>query len=186
MSEKTQKIQMGGVSLNDIKQTEIDDAGKNELCLALCDLQLAAAQLGLRQTLDDVNKWIDEAVATGAIASKDGKNSFRGFVNNHEKLAAIVGLKGVRKIYEKFDVGRITALLQWRQAVELRDEGRHSLLCVNWYKEDGKFYGATLDPWPFTDDKRIDLERATTQRKNAAGAWVDSRTIEFIGYYKEE
>lgn len=178
------KLQMGGVTLNDIKQTEIDDTDRNKLCLALCDLQMAAADLRLTPTLADINKWIDEAVANGAIASKDGKNSFNGFVNNHEKLAAIVGLNGVRKVYEKFDLFKITALLQWKRAVELRDEGRHSLLAVNWYKEGDKFYASTLDPWPYTDDKRVDLERATTQRL-VSGKWVDSRTIEFIGYYEK-
>jgi hypothetical protein len=175
---------MKGVKLDHIFQTQIDDKANTELCLCLSDLLLAAADLKLSPSLADVDRWVDEGVRVGALASRDGKNSEHGFVKNHEKLAEIVGLKGVKKIYEKFDIGRVTALLQWEKAVELRDEGHHSLLCVSWREEGGEFYGEVLDPWPYTDDKRIDLKRGITQRL-IKGEWKDSRSIEYIGYFEK-
>lgn len=180
------KIQMGQVRLNDIKQTAISDGGKYALCLGLINLQMAAAELGLVPDLQQIDAWIDESVRVGALRTKDGVNS-DGWVlpGGHEKMAAVVGLFNVRKVYKKFDVGIITARLQWKLPVELRDEGKHSLLCVGWHVDaaDGKIYGECLDPWPKTDDRRIDFDRAMTQRI-VNGKWVDSRSIEYIGYYE--
>lgn len=179
------RIQMGQVQLNDIKQTAISDGGKNALCLGLVNLQMAAAEMGLVPDLEQIDAWVDESIRVGALRTKDGVNS-DGWIlpGGHEKMAAIVGLRGVRKVYVKFDVGIITARLQWKLPVELRDEGKHSLLCVGWFQDvDGKIYGECLDPWPKTDDKRIDFDRAMTQRI-VNGKWVDSRSIEYIGYYQ--
>lgn len=182
------KIQMAQLRLNDIKQTAISDAGKNALCLGLCNLQMAAAELGLVPDLQQIDAWIDESVRVGALRTIDGVNS-DGWVKpgGHEKMAAVVGLFNVRKVYKKFDVGIITARLQWKLPVELRDEGKHSLLCVGWHVDevDGKIYGECLDPWPKTGDRRIDFARAMTQRI-VNGKWVDSRSIEYIGYYEHE
>lgn len=172
------------VSLNDIKQTKIDDAGKDALCTALCNLQMAAAALGLKPDLSQIDAWIDECVKVGALRSKDKKNS-DGFVLSHEKMAEVVGLKGVKKVYKKFDKAEIINLLQWGRAVELRDEGKHSLLAVGWLADaDGKAFADCLDPWPYSNDVRLDLQRAMTQNVKA-GVLVDSRSIEYYGIYEE-
>lgn len=180
------RVQMAQVTLNDIKQTAIHDKGATSLCLGLCNLQMAAAEVGLVPDLAQIDLWIDESVRVGALRSQDGVNS-DGWIQpgGHEKMAAIVGLDNVEKVYEKFDVGTITARLQWKKPVELRDEGKHSLLCVGWYIDtDGKAYGECIDPWPKTNDQRIDFDRAMTQRL-VNGQWIDSRSIEYIGYFKQ-
>lgn len=182
------QIDMARVALNDIKQTTIDDKGNRGLCLALCSFQMAAAMAGKKPTLDDINHYVDEAIRIGAIASKDGVNSADGWVADpgHGKLAEIAGLPGHKKIYERYTIGRLTALLQWGIPVELRDEGKHSLLAVGWYKEENSdlFYAEVLDPWPATNDKRFDMQRAMTQRA-VNNKWVDSRTIEYLGWYEK-
>jgi len=171
------------IALNDIKQTDIDDAGKNALCMALCKIQIAGAMLGKVYNLDDINKIVDMCIQNGALRSKDGENS-DGWVLRHEKVAEACGLKGVKSVYKEFDRHDIVNRLQWGQPIELRDEGKHSLLCVGWYKEGEKFYGEVFDPWPKTDDKRLDFERAVTQRM-VKGKWVDSRTIELYSYFEK-
>lgn len=180
----SETITVKHIALNDIKQTDIDDAGKNALCMALCNIQMAGAMIGKVFTLKDVDRIVDQCVANGALRSTDRVNS-DGWVVSHEKIAEACGLPYVKKFYKKFDRHDIINRLQWGQPIELRDEGKHSLLCVGWFKEGDKFYGECLDPWPKTDDKRIDFERATTQRKEK-GKWVDSRTIEFYGYFEKK
>lgn len=185
MSEKINElsIKMHHVSANDIKQTTISDKGANELCLALCDIQIAGSLQKKVFTLADVNRIVDAAIKNGGLASVDGKDSYHGFVQSHEKLAEAAGLTGYTKKYIKFDAAKIFALLQWGSLVELRDEGRHSVLATGWYKLEDKFYCTTSDPWPYTDDKRLDTARAMTQKIGLRGAIVDSRSIEYIGFY---
>jgi len=170
---------------NDIKQTLISDGGKNALCLALVNLQLAASEIGKVLGLEDVNKFVKAAVKAGALRSTDGENS-DGWImpGGHEKLAELVGLKDVEKKYIKFDRSDIINRLQWGKAVELRDEGKHSLLAYRWFKEGETFFADVLDPWPKTNDTRINLDRAMTQRE-VNGKWVDSRSIEYIGFYEK-
>lgn len=169
---------------NDIKQTLIADEGKDALCLALVNLQMAASESGKVLTLDDVNRLVKEAVKIGALRSSDGVNS-DGWIlpGGHEKLAALAGLHNVTKKYIKFDRAEIINRLQWGKAVEIRDQGRHSLLSYRWFKEGATFFADVLDPWPYTNDTRIDLDRAMTLRQ-VNGKWADSRTIEYIGFYE--
>lgn len=185
MSEKINDIsvKMRHVSANDIKQTTINDKGANELCLALCDIQIAGSLQKKVFSLADVNRIVDAAIKNGGIASVDGKDSYHGFVKSHEKLAEAAGLTGYTKKYVKYDAAKIFALLQWGSLVELRDEGHHSLLATGWYKQGDSFYCTTSDPWPYTDDKRLDTARAMTQKVGAGGKLIDSRSIEYIGFY---
>lgn len=171
------------IKLNDIKQTEIDDAGRNALCMALCKIQMAGAMVGKVYDLAEVNKIVDRCIEIGALRSTDKKNS-DGWVANHEKIAEACGLKNVKNVYKKFDRYDIVNRIQWGQPIELRDEGKHSLLAVGWYKEGDDFFLTVIDPWPKTDDKRLDLSRAMTQRK-VGGKWVDSRSIEYYGYFEK-
>lgn len=182
-------VDMEHVSLNDIKQTTIDDKWNTKLCLWVADTQIAGSIRRIYDktlspfTLDDLNRFADECIARGGLARLDDKNSQDGFVLNHQIVAEVAGLKGYVKKYVPFDAAKIFALLQWKCLVELRDEGHHSLLATGWFKgDDGKFYCNTSDPWPATDDKRLDTARAMTQRL-VNGKWIDSRSIEFIGYY---
>lgn len=176
-------VKMRHISANDIKQTTIDDKGANELCLALCDIQIAGSLLKKTFTLGDVNRIVKDAIKNGGLASVDGKDSYHGFVKSHEKLAEAAGLTGYVKKYIKFDAAKIFALLQWGSLVELRDEGKHSLLATGWYKLGDEFFCSTSDPWPFTDDKRLDTARAMTQKVGKGGKLIDSRSIEYIGFY---
>jgi len=171
-------IEMNSIKISDLKQTNLTDTGPNELCLALMDIQIAAGQIGKGLTIEQADAYMKECRRVGAVSADD-------VVRNHEKIAAIVGLTGVKKIYEKYTSGRLTALLQWGIPVELRDEGRHSMLANRWYQDDnGKNYAQVLDPWPATDDKRFDIERAMTQRL-VKGAWKDSRSIEYLGWFEK-
>lgn len=183
MSEQDISVKMRHVSANDIKQTTIDDKGANELCLALCDIQIAGSLQKKVFTLADVNRIVDAAIKNGGLASVDGKDSYHGFVQSHEKLAEAAGLTGYVKKYIKFDAAKIFALLQWGSLVELRDEGHHSLLATGWYKQGDQFFCTTSDPWPYTDDKRLDTARAMTQKVGPGGKLIDSRSIEYIGFY---
>lgn len=179
-------IKMKHVSANDIKQTTINDKGANELCLALCDIQIAASLQKKVLTLADINRIVDVAITNGGLASLDGKDSYHGFVKSHEKLAEAAGLTGYTKKYIKFDAAKIFALLQWGSLVELRDEGHHSLLATGWYKQGDSFYCTCSDPWPYTNDVRLDTARGVTQKTGLRGALVDSRSIEYIGFYVKE
>lgn len=169
---------------NDIKQTLISDGGKEALCLALVNFQLAASESGKILTLDDVNRLVKEAVKIGALRSPDGINS-DGWIlpGGHEKLAELVGLKNVEKKYVKFSRAEVINRLQWGKPIELRDEGKHSLLAYRWFMEDKKYYADVLDPWPKTNDTRIDLDRGITLRE-VNGKWQASRSIEWIGFYE--
>lgn len=169
---------------NDIKQTLISDGGKDALCLALVNLQMAAAECGKVLDLDDVNNLVKKAVKAGALRSKDGVNS-DGWIlpGGHEKLAELVGLKNVEKKYVKFSRSEAINRLQWGKPIELRDEGKHSLLAYRWFMDGKKFFADVLDPWPKTNDTRIDLDRGVTLRE-VNGAWKDSRSIEWIGFYE--
>jgi len=170
--------EMQTIKVSDLKQTGLTDTGPNELCLALMNIQAAAGQLGKVLTLAQADEYMKLCRKAGAVSSDD-------VVRNHEAQAAIVGLTGVKKIYEKYTPGRLTALLQWKIPVELRDEGKHSLLAVGWYLDDDKrIYAHTVDPWPYSDDKRFDLARAMTQ-KLVKGVWVDSRSIEYLGWFEK-
>lgn len=183
-------VDMSHVAVEDIKQNDIADADANKLCLALCDIQLAGSiLLGQKAiarpfNLADINRIVDKAIANGGIASVDGINSDSGWVKSHEKIAEAAGLFGYVKKYAPFDPAKIFALLQWKSLVELRDEGRHSLLATSWFKgEDGIFYCRTSDPWRPTNDTLLDTSRALTLRKDRNGNLVPSRSIEYIGYY---
>jgi hypothetical protein len=187
-------IEMNSVSLNDIKQTAINDSGRNSLCLALANIQIAGSILRLRAlregktiapyTLEDIDRIVDEAVKNGGLRDldKDG-NSDDGFVADHEKIAAAAGLFDVKKVYEKINKYRISALLQWGSCVEIRDEGRHSMIAYAWYVDANQNMFCRLsDPWPKTNDVLLDCQRWMTQRM-VDGKLVDSRSVEHIGYY---
>lgn len=176
-------VKMRHVSANDIKQTTIDDKAAAELCLFLSDVQICGSLQKKVFSLADINRIKMAAIKNGGLASHDGKDSYHGWVQSHEKIAEAAGLSGYTKKYIKFDAAKIFALLQWGSLVELRDEGHHSLLATGWYKLEDKFYCTTSDPWPYTDDKRLDTARAMTQKIGLRGAIVDSRSIEYIGFY---
>lgn len=186
------KIQMNEIKLPTLRQTDISDTAKNELCLVYSGGQMAY-QLRRRNemkkgvklptwTMKDVDEFIDKAIGNGGVYTEDGVNSLHGMAKNHRKIAEAAGLYGYDKEYVKYDSAKIMALLQWDSLVELRDEGRHSLLATGWYKEDDKFYCSTSDPWPYSDDLRLDCARAMTQKK-VNGKWVDSRSIEYFAFY---
>lgn len=171
-------IQMQSIKVSDLKQTKLTDTGPNELCLALMNIQAAAGRIGKVLTIEQADAYMKQCRAAGAVSADD-------VVRNHEKQAEVVGLTGVKKIYEKYTPGRLTALLQWNIPVELRDEGRHSLLAFGWYQDDDKRnYASVTDPWPATDDKRFDIERGMTQRL-VKGEWKDSRSIEYLGWFEK-
>jgi hypothetical protein len=195
------KLTVAQVKINEVFQTEIDDDDADKLCLWMCNVLAAWSILCVKArmdkravpaplTLDDFNRLKNICLSNGALAKRDAKNSFNGFVTNHEKCAEAVGLLGYEKQYVKFskdkkgvfDVGDVINLLSWGALVELRDEGAHSLIATGWYKADGKFYLEVRDPWPKTNDTRFDCARGVTQRY-VKGAWVDSRTIEFYGWF---
>lgn len=183
-------IDMAHIAVQDIKQNDIADAAADKLCLALCDIQIAGSLLllqGKRKTpftLEDVDVIIDAAIANGGIASKDGVNSDNGWVASHEKVAEAAGLFGYTKKYTPFNAAILFALLQWGSLVELRDEGKHSLLATSWFKaNDGVYYCTVSDPWRATNDIFIDSARALTYRADKTGTLVPSRSIEYLGYY---
>lgn len=169
-----------------INQRLVKDAGADALCLAICNLQMSAAEMKKTLSLDDINRLVKEAVKVGALRSRDGGKNSDGWIlpGGHEKIAALVGLKNVTKKYIKFDKGKIIERLQWGKPVELRDEGKHSMLAVRWYLIGDKPFSDVLDPWPLTNDTRCDLDRAMTQRE-VKGKFVDSRSIEYIGFYEK-
>jgi hypothetical protein len=186
------EIPMASVPIEKMFQTEIDDAGKNELCMGFCDIEIAHSILRtydkkLRPpNLQQVNEFVDKAVANGGFATLDGKDSYHGFCQNHEKIAEAVGLAGYEKVFEKVDAGKIFALLQWGSVVEIRKEGSHSMLAVSWGKgEDGKFYCKVVDPWPYSDDCLLDTGRMVTLRK-VGDQLIDSRNIGWMGWYRKK
>jgi len=169
-----------------INQRLVRDAGADALCLCIVNLQMAAAEM--KQTLDvsDINRLVKEAVKVGALRSPDGGKNSDGWIlpGGHEKIAELVGLTGVKKKYVKFDTGDVITRLQWGKPVELRDEGKHSMLTARWFMIGNKPFADVLDPWPKTNDIRVDLIRAMTQR-DVKGKFVDSRSIEYIGFYEK-
>jgi len=196
-------LRVAHVKINQIYQTEIDDSSADKLCLWMQNilipwsiLRVKAKQEGRTLpeplTLADFNRLNDICIKTGALAKLTDGDSKEGFVLNHEKCAEAVGLIGYKKQYEQFtknkkgefDVSFVMNLLTWGSLVELRDDGKHSLTAVGWYKADGKFYLEVRDPWPKTDDARLDCSRCMTQRY-VGGRWLDSRSIEsFAWFYK--
>ena len=72
-------IKMRHIGANDIKQTTIDDKGANELCLALCDIQIAASLQKKIFTLADVNRIVDAAIARGIPFSRMTEGSMVRF-----------------------------------------------------------------------------------------------------------
>ncbi len=181
---ENKKIQVNRIGLNDIKQTQINDKGNEALCTALCNILQAGAMQGLVYTLADVDRIVDACVANGALRTADGVDS-DGYINSHRKMAEACGLTGFRKIYRAFDANELITRIVWGQPVELRDDGHHSLLALGVFEEGGKAYADVLDPWGKTNDQRLDITRQMTQRQVALGKWVDSRSIERIGYYKD-
>lgn len=169
-----------------INQRLIKDAGADALCLAICNLQMAAAEMKMTLDMADINRLVKEAVKVVALRSPDGGKNSDGWIlpGGHEKIAGLVGLTGVKKKYIKFDKGEIITRLQWGKPIELRDEGKHSMLAVRWYMDGNKAFSDVLDPWPKTNDTRCDLDRAVTQRE-VNGTFVDSRSIEYIGFYEK-
>lgn len=181
---------MAHVAIDDIKQTDISDAGNKELCLCLADIQIAGSILLMQKkiatpfTLADIDRIVDAAILNGGLATADKQNSLHGYVLSHERVAEAAGLLGYVKKYELYDASRIFALLQWGSVVELRQEGRHSMLATGWFKADtGKVYCTVSDPWPATNDTLLDCDRAMTQRMVGEGFMKDSRRITHIGYY---
>jgi hypothetical protein len=188
------KTQVSHIELKDLKQTRISDKWNTKLCTALCDIQIACGILLSKKelkapfTYDDVDRIVDDSVRNGGLATKDGVNSEHGYVANHEKIAEAAGLYGFKKYYIKLDaagLSKMVALLQWGSPVELRDEGKHSLLAVGAYLENGTLFLNVSDPWPYTNDERFNTKTNMTQRLEK-GAWVDSRSIEYIGYYENK
>lgn len=179
MQEK--KIQVGRIGLNDIKQTQISDKGRDALCTALCNVLSAGAMQGLFYTLADVDRIVDECIRIGALRKLDEENS-DGYILSHRKMAEACGLVGYRKIYRAFDANQLITRVVWGQPVELRDDGHHSLLANGVFEENGVAYCNVIDPWPKTNDTRLDIKRQMTQRQ-VDGKWRDSRSIERIGYY---
>lgn len=189
------KIPINEIKINKISQRDIADTAADELCMWQCEIFMGWSY-GRRinadlpcPTLEDLNRLNDLAIAQGGLRKKDSQNSANGFVANHEinfRLGG--GPKGYVKKYEYFkDAGfeKVVHLLQWGVLVELRDEGRHSLIANGSYVESGKAYLSVVDPWPKTDDTRMDCSRLMTQRL-VGGRWVYSRSIEcFAWYYKE-
>jgi hypothetical protein len=182
---------MAWIDMEPIRQTDIDDAANDKLCLALTNIQLCGSILiALKKritpfSLAEVNAIIDKSIKNGGLKTKDGVNSDGGYVLNHEKMAEACGLPGYKKHYARLgDGSELLNRLQWKVAVELRDEGKHSLIACGWHVQSGKVYVDVFDPWPKTDDSRFDLARAMTQRQ-VNGKWVDSRSIEYIGYYNK-
>ena len=169
-----------------INQRVVKDAGADALCLFIANLQMAAAEMKMTLDMADINRLVKEAVKVGALRSSDGGKNSDGWIlpGGHEKIAALVGLKNVTKKYVKFDKGEIIERLQWGKPVELRDEGKHSLLAVRWFMDGKKALADVLDPWPKTNDTRLDFDRAMTQRE-VNGKFVDSRSIEYIGFYEK-
>jgi hypothetical protein len=188
------KTRVAHIELKDIKQTAISDTWKTKLCTALCNIQICCGIMltkGLLKnpfSISDIDRIVDEAVKNGGLSTKDGENSDNGYVANHEKIAEAAGLPGKwKKLYPRLDadgLANILALLQWGSPVELRDEGKHSLLATGSYLENGIIFLEVIDPWPYTDDKRLNTKTNMTQKKNEKGEWVDSRSIEFYGWYK--
>lgn len=195
------RLTVANVKINEIYQTEIDDANAVKLCLWMSNILIAwsilriKAKAGKRDappplTLADFNRLNDACIKNGALAKLTDGDSKDGFVTNHEKCAEAVGLTGYKKEYVKFtrdkkgvvDVADVINLLTWGCIVELRDEGKHSLVATGWYKAAGKFFLEVRDPWPKTNDTRFDCARGMTQRY-IAGRWVDSRSIEFYGWF---
>lgn len=194
------KIDIKKIELKTLRQTDIDDAGKNELCLVYSGLRVAyqlrrrlEAKKGVKLPdldMPDIDRMIDECVANGGVKTHDKKNSWHGLAADHVKIAEAAGLFGYEKEYVKigknpdgsFDCSFICALLQWDSLVELRDEGRHSLLATGWYLEGTTVYCTTSDPWPYSDDLRFNTKTAMTERK-VNGKWTPSRSIEFFAWY---
>lgn len=169
-----------------INQRLVKDTGADALCLFIVNLQMAAAEMKMTLAMADINRLVKEAVKVGALRSSDGGKNSDGWIlpGGHEKIAALVGLKNVKKKYVKFDKGEIIARLQWGKPVELRDEGKHSMLAVRWFMDGKKALADVLDPWPKTNDTRLDFDRAMTQCE-VNGKFVDSRSIEYIGFYEK-
>lgn len=195
------RLDVANVKINQVFQTEIDDASADKLCLWMSNVliswsilrvlaRLAGKPMPAPLTLDDFNRLNDLSIKNGALAKLTDGDSKDGFVTNHEKCAEAVGLTGYKKEYVRFskdkkgnvEVTPVLNLLSWGSIVELRDEGKHSLVATGWYKADGKFYLEVRDPWPKTNDTRFDCARGMTQRFEK-GKWVDSRSIEFYGWF---
>ncbi len=189
---KTQ-TKVNHIELKDLKQTKIHDSWNTKLCTALVNIQIGCGILitkGLIKTpftIEKVDEIVDACVAKGALASRDGKNSDNGYVADHEKMLALCGVPGKwKKHYPKLDadgLANMIALLQWGAPVELRDEGKHSLLACGTFIEDGVLYLDVIDPWPDTDDKRFNTVTKMTQRL-VNGVWKDSRSIEYYGWFE--
>ena len=199
MSERF--IAVNEIKLNTISQRDIDDTDADKLCMfeVECFIGWSYANGILKKklpapTLADLNRWADEAIKKGGLAKRDATNSQDGYVLNHEINFQIAGgPKGFKKLYEYFkDVGHHKAmnLLLWGACIELRDEGRHSLLAHGVFLENGITFFNVSDPWPLTDDKRFNCSTLFTERnvakKGEAPRWVKSRSIEcFAWYYRE-
>lgn len=185
---KGRVISMASISITRVYQTEIKDAWASKLCMWLCEMWMAWSLLRRKDknlapfTREDLDRLNNACIKNGGLARLNDEDSDNGFVKNHERNAEAVGLFGYKKIYEPMDPAKVIALLQWGAIVELRDEGRHSMLAIGWYQEDGKTFLEMFDPWKKTNDGRLDCARNTTQRL-VDGKWVDSRTVEFFAWY---
>lgn len=187
-------MQINNIKLNHIWQTDIDDASADKLCMWLCEIFMGwsyaykANRAVVCPDLGKINELKNEAIARVGLAKLDNNNSKDGYVLDHEinfQLAG--GPKGYTKIYEYFNKAgheKVVNLLQWGVLVELRDEGKHSLLANGSYIEEGTTYLSVVDPWPKTDDKRFNCDTYMSQRK-VGDKWVDSRSIECFAWYRK-
>ncbi len=190
MTESGIIIQMNAIAVNRVYQTEINDRWASKLCMWLCEMWMAWSLLKRKNpdlkpfTKADLDHLNNECIAKGGLKKLTAEDSDNGFVANHEINAECVGLKGFKKIYEPIDAAKCVNLIQWGAIIELRDDGRHSMLAIGWYVENGKTYLNMFDPWKQTNDGRFDCARNMTQRF-VNGAWADSRSVEsFAWYYK--
>lgn len=181
---------MQSVKLNKISQRAINDAGADALCMAVSDILMAWGNLKRENrnlaplTLADIDRIVDKCIAAGALRDLDKDGQSDGFVSSHEKIAEVVGLKGFTKVREPYDKHKIINLLQWQAIVEIRSGG-HSMVCHAWSfnEAEQKAYAQVMDPWPKTDDVRLDLDRGKTQ-KLVGKSFVDSRSIKTFAWYK--
>lgn len=184
------KIEMQNVKLDKVFQTEVDDSDNEKLCMWLVDVYMAWGHLKRETpnlaplTLAEINKIQDASIKNGGLLDRDKDgNSDDGYVANHEKVAAAAGLTGFTKVREPYDKHKVINLLQWQCLVEIRSSG-HSMLAHGWFMENKKPFAHVLDPWPKTDDVRLDLDRGMTLRQGKAG-FVDSRKIVSFAWYRK-
>ena len=189
------KIANNEIKINHIWQTDIDDKAAAELCMWECEIFMgwSYGRKSIKNLpcpdLKFLNWANDEAIKRGGLKKATDGDSVHGYVTNHEINFQIGGgPKGYTKEYEYFkDAGfeKIVNLIQWGALVELRDEGRHSMIANGSYLEDGKPFLSVIDPWPKSNDQRMDCTRFMTQ-KMINGKWVDSRSIECFAWYHKD